>query len=159
MKHRYLAAGFVVGIAIIVAAGGSYIAAKAPGTTYVDPSHRFSVQLPPRVTTQYIRADNGAIETLYLDGASASEVQITITQWNDNGSAFTKESAEREYPSISDLNTQPITVAGAAGLAFEDTNTGQNDVWFARSGYLYQLVERGQDTALLGETVAGWKFY
>jgi hypothetical protein len=159
VKRYYLPAGLVVGIAVIVAAGGSYIAAKAAGTTYVDPAHRFSVQLPPRVTTEYISADNGAIDTLYLDGASASEVQITITQWNDNGSVLTKESAEHEYPWISDLNTQPITVTGAAGLTFEDTDTGQSNVWFARGGYLYQLVERGPGTALLDEAVAKWKFF
>lgn len=142
-----------------MAVWGVYGAAKPGGSTYIDAAHRFSVQLPGRVTTKYFRADDGSSETLYLDDGSGGEVQITITPWDDSGSVLTKEAAERQYPSISDLGVEAIPVAGVFGLAFDDSKIGESDVWFARGGYLYQLIARGDNTTMVSEAVVGWKFY
>ncbi len=157
MTRSYLPAGLVVGIAVLVVVWGSYSAAKHVGSTYIDPSHRFSVQLPGRVTVEYIRADGGAIETLYLDADSASEVQVTITSWPDSSSMLTKEAAERDYPSISGFDIQPVSVAGVVGLAFEDSKIGQSEVWFVSGGYLYQLVAHGNGAPLLRDIISNWK--
>jgi hypothetical protein len=51
------------------------------------------------------------------------------------------------YPSISDIQTEPFPIApGETGLALHDDPAQPNqvsDVWFARNGYLYQLTASG----------------
>ena len=160
MKWFSYPAGIVVGLVVLaVVAWGVYAAAKPGGSTYVDPAHRFSVQLPGPITTKDYPADDGSSDTVVLDDGSGGEVQITITPWDDSGSVLTKEAAERQYSSISDLDVEAIPVAGVFGLAFEDSKINESDVWFARGGYLYQLIARGDNTTMQSEAVAGWKFY
>ena len=71
--------GAIVVIALVVGVALAPGGAKGGATTYLDPAHRFSVQLPARVTAQDIPAVDGSSETLIFSDGSAGDVQITIT--------------------------------------------------------------------------------
>ena len=140
----------VVGVALAVGA------AKG-GTTYLDPAHRFSVQLPPGVRAQDVPAADRSSETLIFSDGSAGDVQITITPW-DTTAPLTQASALSEYPLLNGEVTTPISVAAVTGFAFENSNPQASNVWLASGGYLYQLVGWGNSAALLGNITAHWKF-
>lgn len=153
-KNRIV--GAVVVIAVVV--GVALAAGGVKGaTTYLDPAHRFSVQLPPRVTAQDVPATDRSPETLIFSDGSAGDVQITITPW-DTTAPLTQASALPQYPLLSGEVTTPVSVAAVTGFAFENSNPQASNVWLASGGYLYQLVEWGNSAALLGNITAHWKF-
>jgi len=140
----------LVGVALAVSA------AKG-GTTYLDPAHRFSVQLPPGVRAQDVPAADRSSETLIFSDGSAGDVQITITPW-DTTAPLTTASALPQYPLLSGEVTTPVSVAGVTGFAFDDGNPQARNVWLASGGYLYQLVGWGNSAVLLETITAHWKF-
>ena len=155
MKRWYLPAGFVVGIVVIAAAAGSYIAAKPTSTMYTDPGHRFSINLAPDVVVQDLPSDNG-VETLTAERGPDEYVQITITAWPQD-EALSTGALAHDYPALAGYSVTPV--AGINGFAFKNRDTGQSEVWFASKGFLYQLVEWGNSDALLGRVISSWKIY
>lgn len=153
-KNQIVSAVVVIAVVVGFALAGS--AAKG-GTTYVDPAHRFSVQLPPRVTAQDVPAADGSSETLIFSDGSAGDVQITITPW-DTTAPLTQASALPDYPFLNGEVTTPVSVAGVTGFAFNVRNEGDSNIWLASGGYLYQLVGWGNSAALLETITAHWKF-
>jgi hypothetical protein len=149
--------GAVVVIAVVVGFALTGSGAKGGGTTYLDPAHRFSVQLPPGVRAQDVPAADRSSETLIFSDGSAGDVQITITPW-DTTALLTQASALPQYPLLDGEVTTPISVAAVTGFAFEDSNPQASNVWLASGGYLYQLVGWGNSAALLETITAHWKF-
>ncbi len=149
--------GAVVVIAVVVGFALTGSGAKGGGTTYLDPAHRFSVQLPPGVRAQDVPAADRSSETLIFSDGSAGDVQITITPW-DTTAPLTQASALPQYPLLDGEVTTPISVAAVTGFAFEDSNPQASNVWLASGGYLYQLVGWGNSAALLETITAHWKF-
>jgi hypothetical protein len=83
--------------AIVVVVGVALAGSAAKGgTTYLDPAHRFSVQLPARVTAQDVPAADRSSETLIFSDGTAGDVQITITPW-DTTAPLTTASALPQY--------------------------------------------------------------
>lgn len=150
--------GAIVVIALVVGVALAPGGAKGGATTYLDPAHRFSVQLPPGVTAQDIPAADGSSETLIFSDGSAGDVQITITPW-DTTAPLTQASALPDYPLLNGEVTTPVSVAAVTGFAFEESNPQVSNVWLASGGYLYQLVGWGNSAALLGNITAHWKFF
>ena len=154
-KNQIVGAVVVIAmvVGVVLAVGG----VKGSGTTYLDPAHRFSVQLPPRVTAQDIPAADRSSETLIFSDGTAGDVQITITPW-DTTAPLTTASALPQYPLLSGEVTTPVSVAAVTGFAFENSNPQASNVWLASGGYLYQLVGWGNSAALLETITAHWKF-
>ena len=157
VKRWYLSAGFVVGIAVLMAVLGSYCAEQRTRMTYVDAASRFSLNLAPDVVVQDLPSDNG-VETLTAERGADEYVQITITAW-PQGEVLNPGALAHEYSALATNTVEPTTIDGVSGIAFADSTTGASEVWFASKGFLYQLVEWGNSDALLGRVISGWKIY
>lgn len=88
---------------------------------------------------------------------SADIIQVTITPWQ-GPDALTSEALAHDYPWIESETVEPAQVGTVAGIAFADPTNGDQEVWFASGGYLYQAVEQGKDSTFLDTIVARWRF-
>jgi hypothetical protein len=124
--------------------------ANALPRTYRNQRYGFSVQLPAgyapaEVSNTNPPAQNGIADIIEFDPGGS--VQLTISYASYASPDLTVQSLLPNYPSISDIQTQPFPIApGETGLALDDDSAHPDqisDVWFARNGYLYQLTASG----------------
>ena len=146
-----------VALALVAGAAAFLYSSHTVGTTYVDPGHRFSVELPPGATAQDSPSADRSVDTLEFSDKQSDNVQVTITPWS-GPDTLTKEAVAHDYPWIESDTVEPAQVAASAGIAFNDADTGGQDLWFTSGGYLYQAVEQGGDGTLLQTLAATWRF-
>jgi hypothetical protein len=115
--------------------------------TYRNDAYGFSLRLPTdyaitEVPNANPPAENGVADIIEFDNAHGN-IQLTITYASYASTTLTVQSLLLNYPSLSGIQTQPFPIApGETGLAlnYDLANPDQvSDVWFGKSGYLYQL--------------------
>jgi hypothetical protein len=115
--------------------------------TYRNDAYGFSLHLPAdyaitEVLNANPPAENGVADIIEFGNAHAN-IQLTITYASYASPALTVQSLLPNYPSLSGIQTQPFPIApGETGLAlnYDLAQPDQvSDVWFGKSGYLYQL--------------------
>jgi len=153
VKRWYLPAGFVVGIAVIIAVWGSYSDSKHAGGTgvYTNPTFGFSVRVPSGyVVTEAPNAEprqeNGTADIIEFADKSGS-VQLTITYASYASPQLSVRSLLSNFPSIAGIHTQPFPIAPSeTGLALYGDPAHPDeisDVWFGKNGLLYQMTAYG----------------
>ena len=153
VKRWYLPAGFVVGVAVVIAVWGSYSVGKHAATTgvYTNPTFGFSVRVPSGYSVSEARnaeprQENGTANIIEFAGGSSS-VQLNITYASYASPQLSVQSLLANFPSIARIQTQPFPIAaGETGLALYDDPAHPDeisDVWFGKNGLLYQMTAYG----------------
>ena len=142
-----------IAISVVVLAAFALIAwfifppANPLPQTYRNDTYGFSLRLPADYTVTETPnanppAENGVADIIEFGNAHGN-IQLTIIYASYASTELTMQSLLSSYPSLSGIQTQPFPIApGETGLAlnYDLAHPDQvSDVWFGKSGYLYQL--------------------
>jgi hypothetical protein len=149
--RRHAIVGFIILAAIALIAWFSLRPVNALPQTYRNNTYGVSLRLPSDYTVTEAPSanppvENGTADTVEFADANGN-IQLTITPASYVSSVLTTESLLSNYPSLAGIATEPFPIApSTVGLAlhYDPAHPDQvSDVWFARSGYLYQLTAYG----------------
>jgi RsiW-degrading membrane proteinase PrsW (M82 family) len=160
MQSRPTKIIIVLALAIIALAGVWYLHAKrSEATTYTEPSLGVSFTIPAGYHVHRELSDLG--ETLFVLAPNGSNIfQIFVRSFNDEGKPITALLVNQEV-GYAVANDAPITVGGIAqGLQFDSISDAPAThlVWFAYNGYLYEAQAFSNNTDLLRNILASWRF-
>lgn len=126
---------------------------------YRSSSLHISLFYPGTMTVSEYTQAEGPTTVVFQNIAQGEGFQIYITR--SEGSSITDKERTRDLSSGVRSAVEPITLDGASGEAFysSDTNLGvTREVWFVRSGYLYEVTTLKSLEIQLKSVLETWQF-
>ncbi|OGF82113.1 hypothetical protein A2924_03000 [Candidatus Giovannonibacteria bacterium RIFCSPLOWO2_01_FULL_44_16] len=122
----------------------------------------FSFQYPPNFVISSFEEGEATIILATATSTDAS-FQIYITAFDEPGDMITAERVQQDIPDIIINDPQEITIGGLAkGISFisesPEGSTSNSEIWFAHTGWLYQITAPLSDDTLLQRVLNMWKF-
>jgi len=156
-KSRIIVVGILIAVtlAAVIAIGSR--SPSQTGTIYTNRTFGFSLRLPADYTVTEAPntnppQENGTADIIEFAHGSDS-VQLTIMYASYASPQLTTQSLLSNFPSVSDMQTQPFPIApGNTGLALHADPAHPDeisDVWFGENGYLFQLSAFGDGVSAL----------
>ncbi len=128
------------------------------GERYTNTKYGFSFNLPSLYIPRMQSYDETA-DILTFDAAGDNSFQIFIMAYDEP--AINPERIKIDVPDIVIKNARAGTLDGAEALVFEsfEESLGETyEVWFARDGYLYQMMTYADKAEEVNKVLGTWKF-
>ena len=142
------------------------LAAAPLSETYEDPDFGFSLNYPSALALTQIPADpeSGAAETIIFEQAGAGlGFQIAISPFTEENADLTPQRIKADIPDMVIFDPEDVSLgARGKGTTFLDGDakaSGANrQIWFAGSGYLFQITAVAAFDPVMQKILATWKF-
>ena len=142
------------------------LAAAPLSETYEDPDFGFSLNYPSALALTQIPADpeSGAAETIIFEQAGAGlGFQIAVSPFTEENADITPERIKVDIPDMVIFDPEDVNLGALGkGTTFLDGDakaSGANrQIWFAGSGYLFQITAQPAFDAVMRKILATWKF-
>jgi len=106
-------------------------------------------------------ADSGGM-LVVIESAKAEAAQVFSIQFDEPESVFTEERLRRDIPDLKIEGLKKVRVDGASALAFYSDNpafgSDSYEVWFVKSGMLYQISSSRAHKPVVDMVISAWKF-
>lgn len=113
-------------------------AAANGSATYTDASVGFSFAYPAGASANPSAGDDSGGSTVVVEAQGGRQAQVAAIPFDETIS-LTADRIHQDIPDMQMNNVTSATVAGAAAVSFETTDT--RELWFVSGGYLYQITE------------------
>jgi len=126
---------------------------------YTSPSGDFSFSSISDFTVSRITEDERGETLLFKGGSERESFQIFISPF-DSGEEITAQKIKNDIPEIDLRGPQAISIDGVVAIAFlsSEGSLETREIWFARSGKLYQISTYTDFDVQMAEILEGWKW-
>ncbi len=121
---------------------------------------RFSLVYPQDLRIKEYADGTSASTITFEDTSGEKSFQIFVVPYREN--QITEEQFKKDVPSGVMNKPVDIIIDGVQGTMFFSTNASLGDtreVWFIRSGFLYEITTYARLDSWLAQILSTWRFY
>ena len=126
---------------------------------YTDTHYGFSLQMPQGLSAERYDEGGGASTFTFQNVGAGQGFQIFIVPYS--GAQISDARFKEDEPSGVRTGAQNISIGGVPAVSFYSTNLALGDtaeIWFIRSGYLYEVTTLKPLAGWLSQIMQSWKF-